>query len=295
MVNLAEWISASLYAEPLRRYHPERSLTEQTGMPGGTSSDAGYKQLKLSPLRVLGTLLAITAVLVSLSLAGQLMKYWAGHGSLYGLVHFFNLDEELNLPSFFSGLILGTAAALIAVIACIKRADNDRFAVHWMALSVGFFYMTADEIFSFHEKLGPPLRAFFGGRPLGVWHFAWVIPGIVVVICVGLCYTRFLMHLPARFRTLFLASATIYLGGVIGIEMLAGRYMELYGQMNLTYSLYATLEETLEMVGVILFIYALLKYLAETYREVRFSFQAEDRTEASGKAHRKMHEEYTLQ
>ena len=51
--------------------------------------------------------------------------------------------------------------------------------------------------------------------------------------------------------------------------MLGGRQAELHGLENLTYQLFAHLEESLEMAGVILFIYALLRYLAEQYPEIR--------------------------
>ena len=64
-------------------------------------------------------------------------------------------------------------------------------------------------------------------------------------------------------------AGSLYLGGAIGIEMLGGRQAELHSFENLTYQLFAHLEESLEMAGVILFIHALLRYLAEQYPEIR--------------------------
>ena len=43
-----------------------------------------------------------------------------------------------------------------------------------------------------------------------------------------------------------------------------------------------TVEESLEMAGVIIFIWALLKYIAENYKEVRFRFDG-DHVNSGGK------------
>jgi hypothetical protein len=67
-------------------------------------------------------------------------------------------------------------------------------------------------------------------------------------------------------------AATLLIGGAIGIELVGGRYAELHGSEHLTYSMIVTLEESLEMAGVIVFIYALLKYIADNYKEVQFRF-----------------------
>ena len=47
-------------------------------------------------------------------------------------------------------------------------------------------------------------------------------------------------------------------GGAIGVELIGGRYLELHGVENLTYAMITTVEESLEMAGVIIFIWALL-------------------------------------
>ncbi len=67
-------------------------------------------------------------------------------------------------------------------------------------------------------------------------------------------------------------AATLYVGGAIGFELIGGRYSELHGAQNLTYSMIATTEESLEMAGVIFFIRALLVYIAEKKKEVRIRF-----------------------
>ena len=68
-------------------------------------------------------------------------------------------------------------------------------------------------------------------------------------------------------------AATLYIGGAIGVELIGGRFAELHGKRNLTYHLLTTVEESLEMGGVILFIWALLVFIADKYKEVAFRFE----------------------
>jgi len=113
-----------------------------------------------------------------------------------------------------------------------------------------------------------------GDGDLGIFYFAWVIPGIALVLVLGLFFLRFLLSLPATTRRRFLIAATLYLGGALGVELIGGQYAELHGFESFTYSMIATVEESLEMAGLILFIRALLKYCAESYKEVGFRFEA---------------------
>lgn len=124
-----------------------------------------------------------------------------------------------------------------------------------------------DEASSTHELLTGPVRRLF--QTSGFLYFAWVIPGIVLVITVAIIYWRFLLHLPVRTRWLFVVAAAVYIFGVIGVELVAGRYVELYGRNSLTYSFLAMFEEILEMTGIIVFIHALLDYITVAVGEVR--------------------------
>ena len=79
--------------------------------------------------------------------------------------------------------------------------------------------------------------------------------------------------LPKTTRINFIIAAIIYITGLIGIEMLGGQYHELHGRENLTYSMISTLEESLEMLGLILFIRALLDYLSTHFSEISINLK----------------------
>jgi hypothetical protein len=217
-----------------------------------------------------GVLGAVAFLLVLLSIAGQFAKLVLGPVFLPGLVSLFYVDVEQNIPTYFSVWLILCAAFLLTVIA--RRSGQQRMphASQWTILSSGFLFMALDEAFQFHERLNIPFGMLLGDGSLGVFYFAWVIPGIALVFVLGLYFLRFLLHLPAATGLSFLMAAIIYIGGAIGVELIGSRHAELHGYENWMYSMIATLEESLEMTGLIVFIWALLKYCADNLKEVRF-------------------------
>ena len=220
--------------------------------------------------RILG---AVACLLVLASIGGVFSSSVLGHDYLKGLVPLFDVNTEYNIPTFFSVLLSLFSALLLTVIALLNMKQRTPHVSKWAILSFGFIFMAYDEAFKVHEKLIRPMRSLLGDSNLGVFYYAWVIPGIALVLVLGLFFLRFLLHLPAKTRFRFLMAATLYLGGAIGFEMIAGHYAELLGTDNLTLAMITTIEESLEMAGLIVFIWALLKYCAANHKELRFRFE----------------------
>ena len=63
---------------------------------------------------------------------------------------------------------------------------------------------------------------------------------------------------------LFIVSGAIFVFGAIGFEMLASRQFSIHGDISgdLMYAVFYTFEEFLEMLGIVVFIYTLLSYIA---------------------------------
>ena len=87
--------------------------------------------------------------------------------------------------------------------------------------------------------------------------------GFLVAIFL-LSYTKFLFHLPVSTKKLFIAAAALYIGGAMGVEMLGGYVASTTGQKNVSYVIVITIEESLEMLGIVVFIHALISYI-KTY------------------------------
>lgn len=230
--------------------------------------------IRLYPTRIVGVLATILVLLVAISVALQLVRYVGEHDYVYGLLppaeQFFHVDREKNVPTLFSAFLLLSSASLLGLIALLKRQQQDPDLSKWTALTCGFISMAIDEAWSFHEMLVEPVRGLLGHDDLGILYAAWVLPAMAAVLILALLFLRFLLRLPSFTRWSFLGAGAIYLGGVIGVEMIGARYAESHDVENLTYQLFTHLEESMEMAGIIVFIYALLRYLAEQYPEVQF-------------------------
>lgn len=201
-------------------------------------------------------------MLVLLSIVGQFATYVSVNSVLAGLAPAFYLDMEQNIPTYFNVLLLFIAASLLAVIAMRHWKQGRPHVPEWTILSLGFLVMALDEALQFHEQLNLPVGTLLGDGELGAFFYPWVIPGVVLVFVLALGFLRFLRRLPATFRFRFLLAAALYLGGAIGVELIGSSHAELHGTENWAYSMIVTLEETLELSGLIVFIWALLKYLA---------------------------------
>lgn len=161
-------------------------------------------------------------------------------------------------------------AALLAVITALNSKNKDLYLFQWKILLLGFIYMSYDEAFRAHELWTKPVAEMLGDTDLGFFHYAWTIPAITIVCTLAVFFHRFLMNLPKQLGAKFMISGAIYILGALGLELIEGKYDEVYGNANLTYELLVTVEEALEMLGLIIFISALLNYLSYIYGEIVF-------------------------
>jgi hypothetical protein len=212
-----------------------------------------------SSAQVLRGLLFVIAVLATLSLLGQYSALVLGHERLLGFVPEFGLDYENNIPTYFTALLLLSAALLAWGTNRLARVQRDPFARHWAVLGGILAYISVDEIASLHERLIPPLRHALGAD--GIFYFAWVIPGIVLLLLFLIAYARFFWALDGRWKRLFAAAGAIYVAGGLGMELVGGGYASQYGQQTGVYAVISTIEEVLEMGGIAVLIYAQLEYL----------------------------------
>lgn len=230
-------------------------------------------QISLRPSLVARSLGLVALALVLASTAGRLAAHLIPNPYVRRAAVMFDVDSEGNFPAAFSALLLLSAAFLLATITILERRRAGSPVWHWATLSIGFFFMAFDEAFAFHERLTTVVRDWLGGGHLGIFNFAWVVPGIALVLVLGLFFARFLACLPVKTRTSFLIAAMFYLGGAIGLELVGGLFFELHGPSTFTYNLITTIEESMEMTGAIIFIWALMVYMAANYRDVSFRFE----------------------
>jgi hypothetical protein len=218
------------------------------------------------PSYVLGLLGALTVLLVTLSFVLQAIKFRMPHLHTAMVTNFLHVDGEHNLPTFYSALLLVIVALLLALIAAIKWQGREAFVAHWGALAIGFLYLAVDDMLALHERVSERLTIALEPDLPAFLYFAWVIPAAVIVLGLAVAYRSFVLALPGRSQGLFVLSGGVYVLGGLGAEMIGSALYVAHGSTDsLLYQAVATVEEGCEMGGAVLFIYALLDYLAARY------------------------------
>jgi hypothetical protein len=220
------------------------------------------RQSPVSPPAAAKSLLAVVFVLTALSLTAHGLRYIYGNEHFVQFVRLFSVAREANIPTWFTAIMLFSAAALLSGIAEDERQQGKRrFLRHWWVLAVGFLYMSLDEVAMIHELTMRPLRDLLHTR--GLLYDAWLIPASVIVVLVPVAYARFLTDLPSRIRLGFILSGAIYVAGALGIEFVGSYLTDYHPEERLLRGAFATLEEFLEMSGIVLFVSTLLMHRAE--------------------------------
>lgn len=186
---------------------------------------------------------------------------------------YFDFDHEGNLPSFFSAISLLTASALLFLIyKTSKRNQTTVTKNSWLVLSFIFLFLCIDEAIQIHEYFTVLLHPLVTNLT-NLNSVAWVLPYSVLLLAVVAYFVKFVVALPEKSRSLFIISGFIYVTGALSIELIEGRFYNVYGQNHIYSKFACTLQELLEMIGCITFIYALLDYIASTNKNILLSIK----------------------
>ena len=188
-------------------------------------------------------------------------RYLLGEIESLNFLSHFNLNDEFNAPAFFSSFILLLSAIILGKITFLKRRERDYY--EWAGLSFTFFYLAVDEAFSIHEGMKYARKILVLDKDNALYNDAWVFIGIAFITVFFLAYLRFLKSLNKRVQSLFLLSAGIYILGALGLEIIGG-YWEFFHGKDFIHAFLVSIEELLEMFGIILFINTLLGIIEET-------------------------------
>jgi hypothetical protein len=222
------------------------------------------------PRRVTHVLLWLAALTTLASVAAQVSKHLLGYQNARGLVPLFDATAEGNIPTWLASCMLLLCAVLTAVIAVGLRRGRVSGAWRWTGLAAIFAYGSVDEAAQIHELTVDPLHdALHTG---GVLRYGWVIPGGLIVVLLAFQYRRLVADVPKRIRRLLLAAALVYVGAVLGLDMIEGAVYDASGRLGGATDAVASTQELGEMVGLVLFVHALLSYLVELGVTVRLAF-----------------------
>jgi hypothetical protein len=227
--------------------------------------------ISINPAKIGVVLLGLTIFLVLAHVVLQITNSISDKYIFKMLTPWFDLDDERNIPTMFSSLMLFLVSLLLFLITVIEFNSKSENKYSWALLSLAFLFLSTDELLSFHERLINPVNDMVGKENMPAFlQFAWVIPVGIVLIVFVIYFRKFFLGLNRKSRINFLISFLLYTGGALGLEMIGSYYNVLNGQDNFVYKALTTIEESLENIGVIYFIYSLLVHISDLYGDIEF-------------------------
>jgi hypothetical protein len=243
--------------------------------------------LRLPVWRTFAVLVLVAGAIVATDLALQ-KRVWDARGSLDYWVHWglaepqpgveyfsprfeelrlrFDLDQERNIPSWYSAALFLFAALLLVAAGNALRDRGRRFSAYlWYLLALVFVFLSLDDVAVLHELAGgddspgKTLNRVFGASDL--FYFDWVLPAIFFSTAVSLVATPVLWRMPPGPRALLALGAAVFLAGALGLETLAGHKARDIGMETMDYHLVTAAEESAEFLGVIIGILAMMLYI----------------------------------
>lgn len=217
------------------------------------SQSAGSKgknlQVDFSANTATKVLALIAAAFAAISLFGAMIGEPFQSG-------FLDLDTEQSVPTIFAVLLVFSASGLAALVAYFDRAERRT----WLFIAAALAFVAVDEGISIHEVLIEPVRDRVDAN--GLLYFAWVIPYSVGLVGFVVITVPFLRRIAPSRRNAILLAGAVFVAGALGMEMIGASYAEDHGRETRIYNLLATVEESLEMGGMILMVRFLLNDLA---------------------------------
>ncbi|WP_340148833.1 hypothetical protein [uncultured Sneathiella sp.] len=223
-----------------------------------------YIQFNISKIMIF--LITVTVFLILANLTVIIIKFDYNiniNTIFYKLI----FDDEENIPTFFSSTILLFSSVLLFIVANFHKIGRTGDYKYWLVLALIFLFLAVDEGSSLHEYI--ILLFWRAYEPSDFDNYVWPSVYGILVALLAIAYWKFIFSLPKRIFLLFILSAILYVGGAIGFELLGSVYIgaswyqpiEWEAVADQTYYLIATVEESAEIFGVLVFIYALLKYI----------------------------------
>jgi hypothetical protein len=222
------------------------------------------KQLLLMPKGIIKWLVIIVFLLLIANIVGNVLGLLQPDSLLTMIMlRYFDFNGEGNIPAFFSSIILLVAAGLLFLTHALQQGlPANKRSRYWFILGLFFVFLSLDENVQIHEQVTNFVRPKLENDLSGFLYWAWVVPYAVLALAVAAYFFRFVLQLPYYTRNLFFLSGALYVTGALGLELFEGYFFKHYGLDHLYNLILYCLEELMEMSGVVLFIYALLHYLA---------------------------------
>lgn len=225
--------------------------------------------INIVPRQIAKLFISIIICLTLIHCILQFVEFSLGFSKIHLIRVLFDFERDSNITTWYSSITLFISFILLTLIAIAKKRVSDTFAFQWQFLAIIFAFLSLDEIAMLHERSGEVLKILVPIEFDGFLYFQWVLIGIPVTLIIALIYLKFILHLPAKTRNLIIFAGALFVGGALGLEILAGHRESLNTSGEFFYKLITTIEESWEKLGVMVFIYALLDYMQKYVNHIQ--------------------------
>lgn len=208
------------------------------------------------------TLIALALLALHFCLQGlNWLVYHQQNGSVYELTNRFDLDDEASVTTWFSqGLFL-----LLSFLALLAGYfdKNTKAKRLWWLIGLGALLASIDEVAGLHEfGLQTIHNLFFVDQAPTALANAWLMILPIILIIAGWLIREMLKTFSKNTVILFALAIGVFLTGAVGIDQITSLTER---ESFVHQGVLVGLEEALELVSVVVLIYAVAKHLEDNY------------------------------
>lgn len=223
-------------------------------------------------------LLPICAAIMALHVGSVAVRSLVrpGNGAVADVLALLNAAQERSLASWWTSALL-VACCLVAFAAARLAGGSSvtgRAARAWLVLAVVFALLSFDEVVSLHERGAEWTSAVFKSGSL-LARLGWTIPAAVALLLSLLALVPAFRTIPARPRVVILAGLATSVAGALGMEVVNVLLTEA-GARYLWRHLAMAVEETAEMVGVVIVLLGVLTAVRVRWAERQLTVTYDD-------------------
>lgn len=212
-------------------------------------------------LRILliSTLVILIAHLVLQYL--NLIIYDQQNGFIYELSNRFDMDDESSIATWFSQAIFIAISAGAALAAYLSSVTAVRRL--WKSIAVLSLLLSIDEVTAMHELILQSLHnIFFKDTSSTINGNAWLLVAPFVFAGALWLLWKIAKLLPRRTLILFSGAIFTFLVGAVFVDMLASLVER---ETFINQGIIIAIEETLELLGSVLVLYAIADYIEDNH------------------------------
>lgn len=210
-------------------------------------------------------------VLAGLVIVGNVAFQLTDHHDYFGhflVLRLFDVTIESSFPTWLSSTLFLASGLLIWSLGASGEVGTQRMWA-WRLVSGLLAAFSIDEVASIHETTSGVVRRALGLD--GFLYYAWVVPAAALLLVVAILLLPWFIALPRRLRRALLIAGALFASGTFGLELVGGNLISSgLTESSSEWILVASIEESLELISLVVLFSALLSHSARTGHLLRF-------------------------